>query len=135
MVGFTSFGTLPSPLEYGKEYRVKNKTINTFQIEESSDGSTWNTIAFTDIGYSDRGNPADTSFVPSTPGGEHFYYASSDTVTNNSLSQVGVGAVWSIRGYHRDVLSSMQQISNEDISKVNTYLGGSPVGDSGYNYH
>jgi predicted phage tail protein len=137
LVGFTSFGTLPSPLQYGEKYKVFASTVNTFKVKaevEVGGSSTWVDVEFSDIGFSDRGNADDTNFVPSTPGGEHFYYAIDSAATNSSLDQIGPGAVWSIRGYHRDVLRSIQQIPAEDLVKIDTYLGGSPIENSGYSY-
>ena len=127
-IKFTSLGKLPSGIDSTKTYTVfiddADQQINSFKIKDGE-----HDVGFEDIGFAKR----DTN-NPAVPGGEHFYYIASenDIQTKIALGKVGPGAVWSIRGYRRDVVKSLPEYSDDELNEVHQVLGGVEIPRSSY---
>jgi predicted phage tail protein len=127
-IKFTSLGKLPSGIDSTKTYTVliddAEQQINSFKIKDVDVA-----VTFEDIGFAKR----DTS-NPSVPGGEHFYYMANanDIQTTIALGKVGPGAVWSIRGYRRDIVKSLPEYDDAELQEVHDALGGVEVPGSAY---
>ena len=128
VIRFTTFGRLPTGIESNKDYTVvitdPDQQKNSFDI---SDGST--VIQIQDSGFQvETGNE-----YPEIPGGEHYYYVyGNNQKTLENLSEIPTGAVWSIRGYKRNALESIQEYNTEETDFIHEQLGGEPIPDSIY---
>ena len=125
-IRFTSFGRLPGGLESNKDYTVvisdPAQQKNSFEI---TDGGS--PVNITDLGFKvETGGDS-----PEIPGGEHFYFiSSSNAKTVANLSNISVGAVWSIRGYKRDALQSVQEYDQDLVNVIHQQLGGEDIPNS-----
>ena len=127
-IRFTSFGRLPTGLESNKDYTVvitdPLQQKNSFQITDGGSA-----VNITDLGFKvETGGES-----PEIPGGEHFYYVSSSNIkTIANLSNIDVGAVWSIRGYKRDAMQSVQEYDEGLVNTIHQQLGGEDIPNSVY---
>ena len=101
---FSSDGVLPGGLRNDLSYYVVNSTKHTFQVSAVSGGGFVNVFS---IGKDMFGNA----------GGDHYYLNSDREMIVESLNQVGIGSIYSIKGLigSRNESSIVPEESNEFI--------------------